>query len=551
VQPEAAMLQTNPINFIATVKWTSTVTNKLLVEAGFTNLTSRALTGYRDTTKPTDVTKYDFGTSVLFNAPIYQSVSAPTPKAVVASVSYVTGQHNLKVGLQVRWGPYFNTYAKNGDIMLQFNNGVPDSVLEYNTPIKPIEDLNADDGFYVQDSWTLKRLTVNAGLRYDYFKLTNPAQSAPAGTWVPARSYPETPVVNWNNVVPRLGIAYDVFGNGKTAIKASASEYVEGEGVQLGQLINPIFLTSNKCAWKDLNSDGLATPNEISSCQGFAGSVSTRIDPNLKRPHQWEYVAMVQHQLMPRFSLSAAYYHRRISDQYGVRNQLVPSTAYTPVTITNPLDGSALTVYNQDPATRGLQDLLLTNQDVLWSKYDGFEMKFEKRFANGGAILGGFTVGKTWGNVRGSSTDLNNPNTLINAYGYVGYDATYQANIAGSWMLPYGIQWSGAFRTATGLPLSRVYPVTRTVVPNLTQVTQSVDLVPPGSVRLQNDNLLDMRFAKIFRVGGAKLQALADIYNVLNSNATTGEVTTIGPSLGKPSGILDGRLLRVGIQLTF
>jgi hypothetical protein len=221
------------------------------------------------------------------------------------------------------------------------------------------------------------------------------------------------------------------------------------------------------------------------------------------------------------------------------------------VTITNPLDGTPLTIYNQDPATRGMVDSLLTNQDALWSRYNGFEVKLEKRFANGGMILGGFTAGRNRGSTLGSSSDLNNPNVLINSIGAVGYDATYQANVAGSWMLPLGIQWSGSLRTATGLPLRRVYTVTRSVVPNLTQVTQNVDLVPPGTVRLQNNNLLDMRLAKIFNVGGAKLQALADIYNVLNSNATTGEVTTIGPSLGRPSGILDGRLLRLGIQLTF
>ena len=195
--------------------------------------------------------------------------------------------------------------------------------------------------------------------------------------------------------------------------------------------------------------------------------------------------------------------------------------------------------------------MLLTNQDYLWNKYHGFEVKFDKRFANGGMILGGFTVGRNRGATPGSSTDLNNPNNLINAVGAVGYDATYQANLAGSWILPLGIQWSGSLRTATGLPLTRTYTVTRSVVPNLTQVSQSVNLVARGAVRLQNNNLLDMRISKIFRVKGATLEALADIFNLLNSNATTGEVTAVGPSLGRPSAILIGRLLRVGIQMTF
>jgi hypothetical protein len=308
---------------------------------------------------------------------------------------------------------------------------------------------------------------------------------------------------------------------------------------------------TQRCAWKDLNNDTEAQPNELSSCAGWVGGATTRIDPNLKRPSQWEYVAMLQHELMARFSVTLGYYHRRISNLYGVSNQLVPLTAYTPVTITNPLTSAPLTVYNQDPATRGLQDSLLTNQDVLNNSYHGFDVKFEKRFANGGMILGGFTAGRKRGSIRGSSTDLNNPNNLINHIGAVGYDATYQANVAGSWMLPFGIQWSGSLRTATGLPLRRVYNVTRSEVPNLTQVSQSVDLVPSGDVRLQNNNLVDMRLSKIFKVKRARLEAIADVFNVLNSNATTGEVTTVGPSLGRPSAILDGRLLRLGIQMTF
>lgn len=552
VLPEAAMVQTTPYDYIVQAKWTSTVSSSLLVEAGLSFLKGSFLTGYRPETGPDDVTKYDFGTDVLFNAPIYNSWSNNDTKAYMASLSYVTGQHNLKMGVQIRYGPYWRPTTKNGDILLRFNNGVADSVDLFNTPVEPAkQNLDADHGVYVQDSWTLKRLTINPGVRFDYFKSSVPAQTAPAGRWIGERSYPEIPVNTWKTVVPRLGTSFDLFGNGKTAIKASASKYVQGEGVSLAQLINPLYLTSQRCAWRDVNGDTEAQTNEISSCQGWGGGITTRIDPDLKRPNQWEFAAQVQHELMPRFSVSAAYYHRRIVDQYGIRNLLVPPESYTALTVTNPLDGSPLTVYNQNPATRGKIDNFLTNQDELWSKYHGVELKAEKRFANGGMILGGFTAGRNRGNIRGSSTDLNNPNNLINAIGAVGYDSTYQVNLAGSWMLPYGIQWSGSLRTATGLPLRRVYTVTRAIVPGLTQVNQSIDVLPSGEVRLENNNLLDMRVAKLVKIGRTQVEAIADIYNVLNSNATTGEVTTIGSSLGRPSAILDGRLLRLGVQMKF
>ncbi len=551
VQPEAAMTQYPKINYIAQSKWTSTLSNKLLLEAGLSWLINHSTTGYRPETKPTDVTKYDFTKSVLFNAPIYDQTSNTRVFSGMVALSYVTGQHNFKVGVQLRGGPYWNTQTKNGDILLRFDNGVANSVDLYNTPVNPWNSLDADHGFYAQDSWTMKRLTVNAGVRVDYFKSSIQAQTQPAGTWIEERSYPEIPVNKWTTVVPRLGVAYDLFGDGKTAVKLGASKYVMGEGVSLAQLINPSFSQSQRCAWQDLNGDTEAQANEITSCQGWTGGITTRIDPDLKRPYQWEYVAEVQRELMPRFSVSAAYYHRRFSQLYGTRNLLVPPTAYTPVAITNPLTNEPLTVYNQDPATRGLRDNLLTNQDELWTRYHGFEVKLEKRFANGGSILGGFTAGRNRGSTLGSSSDLNNPNVLINSVGAVGYDSTYQLNLAGNWMLPLGVMISGSLRTATGLPLTRNYTVTRSIVPGLTQVSQSVSLVPRGEYRLQNNNLVDLRLAKIFQVKDVRLEAIADIYNVLNSNATTGEVTTVGPSLGRVSAILQARFLRIGVQMKF
>jgi hypothetical protein len=549
VEPEAAMIQAPKINYIAQVKWTSTLSNKLLLEAGLSWLINHSTTGYRPETKPTDVTKFDFTKSVLFNAPIYDQTSNTRVFSGTVSLSYVTGQHNFKVGVQLRGGPYWNTETKNGDILLRFDNGVANSVDLYNTPVNPWNSLDADHGLYAQDSWTMKQLTVNAGVRFDYFKSSIQAQTQPAGTWIGERSYPFIPVNTWKTVVPRLGAVYDVFGNGRTAIKAGASKYILGEGVSLAQAINPSFEASQRCAWRDLNGDTEAQPNELSSCQGWGGGITTRIDPDMKRPYQWEYVAQLQHELMPRLSVSAGYYHRRFEQQYGNRNLLVPPTSYTPVTITNPLTNEPLIIYNQDPATRGQIDTLRTNQAELWTRYHGFEVKVEKRFANGGTILGGFTAGRNRGNNAGG--DLNNPNNLINSIGAVGFDSTYQFNLAGNWMLPRGVMLSGSLRTATGLPLTRTYTVTRSIVPNLTQVSQSVNLVPRGEYRLENNNLVDLRIAKIFRVKGAKLEAIADIYNILNSNATISEVTTVGPSLGRPSEILQARFLRLGVQMTF
>ena len=138
---------------------------------------------------------------------------------------------------------------------------------------------------------------------------------------------------------------------------------------------------------------------------------------------------------------------------------------------------------------------------------------------------------------RGSNDDLNNPNVLINSIGATGFDSTYQYKIAGSYPMLYGISLSGALQVATGLPLSRVFTVTRTQVPTLTQVTQNVDLGPAGEVRLPRHSLLDLRVAKTLNLGGSRLQGIVDLYNVFNDNAAISQVTAVGPSLGQTSEI--------------
>ena len=104
------------------------------------------------------------------------------------------------------------------------------SLTEYAVPGKHLERLKADLGIYAQDQWTIRHLTLNLGLRYDYFNAFVPAQELPAGPFVPARNFPEVPCVPcWKDLNPRFAAAYDLFGDGKTALKTSLGRYVAAE----------------------------------------------------------------------------------------------------------------------------------------------------------------------------------------------------------------------------------------------------------------------------------------------------------------------------------
>src|SRR5207248_7160739 len=122
--------------------------------------------------------------------------------------------------------PYRETYNMNGDLRVGFNNGVPALGYLFNTPINAQQNIKADMGIYGQDSWTFHRLTVNAGVRWEWFNSEIRPQTAPAGVWVPARTYAAVPnVPDWKTIVPRIGLTYNLFGKGKTVLRASASKY--------------------------------------------------------------------------------------------------------------------------------------------------------------------------------------------------------------------------------------------------------------------------------------------------------------------------------------
>jgi hypothetical protein len=550
IDSQAATNQTTPIAYVAGLRWTSTISNRLLFESGFAIRFVTSARGPEPNLQPTDYARVDFIKSTLTGSATTDLRNRSAIYRGTESLSYITGSHTLKAGVQYGWGEYILNQSVPHGMILRFSNGVANSVDLYNSPTFAEQDVNVEMGAYLQDSWTLGRLTLSPGVRFDKLVVNIPAQTAPAGPWIGARNFTEiTNVPNWSTTVPRVGAAYDLFGTGKTVVKASASQYAQGQSTALAQLVNPMILTFDRRSWTDLNGDGLAQVNELGPSTGFRGGVTTHIDPNLKRPYNWEFTAGVDHELMPGFGVGATYYRRQFRDQLGTRNLAVPPNAYTPVTITNPLTGAPFTVYNQSAATQGLQNTILDNESQLNANYNGVEFRANARFKNSAQLGGGVTIGRKNGPL--ATGDLNNPNVLINFIGADPFDSTVQVKLHGSYMLPWGVQLSGNLDSMTGYPLLRIFSVTRAQVPGLTQVTQNVDLVASGDVRLPRKNLIDLKLSKVFRWGNRVLEPQATVYNVLNDSGTASEVQTVGPTLGRPVTIISARMLTFAVQVKF
>src|SRR6185295_8775809 len=166
---------------------------------------------------------------LLYGAPTSINLSPQDGNIFNGSVTRVVnnwfGSHQFRTGVQSDWGHYAGNVDFHGDIILRFRNGVPDSVDIRNTPTRNDNKLRKV-AVYFQDAWRIDRLTINAGVRYDYFHTWSPEQSSPAGTFTAPRSYPFVDVMTWKNLKARFGIAYDVMGDAKTVVKGSVSEYV-------------------------------------------------------------------------------------------------------------------------------------------------------------------------------------------------------------------------------------------------------------------------------------------------------------------------------------
>ena len=210
-------------------------------------------------------------------------------------------------------------------------------------------------------------------------------------------------MLSFKNWSPRFGVIYNLLGNGKTALKANVGKYVAIMGNGQADLYNPLGVLTDQRTWRDINGDLFPQYNEVgpSTLSNFGTRAPRFQDPNVEREKQMEVSAAVQHQLLPRMSVTAGYYHRMFYDLAQTVNTLVNvNTDYTPVQIPDPRGGGqTITVYNLNPAKLGRTNLVDTTSKTNRLYWDGIDLSAMGRFGEGGRLYGGASFG-------GSSQDL-------------------------------------------------------------------------------------------------------------------------------------------------
>jgi hypothetical protein len=574
VSPEASDFQSQPASHIAQAKWTSTLSTRLLIEAGYNNTYIGSLFKYRPEVRiggchaafgfcPSgtdygDIAKEDLTLQTRWSASRPTAVAtAPahqpaTSHVVVASLAYVSGAHNFKVGVQDRWGYVKDLrYNINGDIIQQYRNGVASQVLVLNTPLNNKVDLNADFGAYVQDTWTMSRLTLSPGLRFDYFSSKVPAMSVEAGRFVPERTFPEITLPSWTNWSPRIGGAYDLFGNGRTALKGNIGLYVQSEGSGFANTYNPQIFSTDTRTWDDRNRDDIAQESELGPPSNLAFGVrrNQHPDPDIKRPYQWVGDLGVQHELLPGLGVSLTYNRRSYHELIWTDNLAISHDDYTLLTVPDPRgNGQTLPVYNLSRAKLGLVDELDQNSSDNTRVYNGIDVTFNWRIPGGATLYGGTSTGRTVSN----SCQTEDPNSLrFCNQGDYDIPFTTQFKLAGTYPLPFGVRVSGTFQTQPGSDRGVTYQVTRTLVPTLTQAQVVVRLNEPGTLFNDRVNQLDLNFSRSFRRGSAEVRPEVSLFNAFNDDPVLGQVNTFGPALGDVTSILAPRLVRLGLTVRF
>jgi hypothetical protein len=567
----ASVVQTNPVQ-TSQVKYTG-IRGPVVFESNFSVMDGQTNYTYQPETAADAIRYFDTGTTEVRFASTREE-HQPNSRHQFDNVltfgkSGMGGEHLIKAGVQ--WGRlyYASDYSVKGDHWVIYNNGAPTSVRQYNSPAFS-KNVATVTGFFIQDSWSMNRLTLNIGGRYDKYVGTLPEQSSPGGRFAGPRLVPETEVINQNIAVWRAGASYDVTGSGRTAVKASYSRYGLQVGIDRVTNVNPLTVGTRDCVWNDPNGDGRVQDSEVGTCPAtFTGGSVTNYAPGVKWPHSDEGTFGVETQLPGAVRVGAMFYYRTNRNQIGQVNTLQPSSAYTEHTITIP-NGPGGTVQNPQPATGVVYNIsaaanaqglnLRDNVDYLNTTYKGVEFTATKRFSQRWQMQAGFTVGKNEGGVnavggQSNTNDLNDPNNTRFPNGIIGNDSETALRVSGSYELPGRVNLAGSMIANNGYPYISTYNLTRAVAATqgiaLTRASQTILLSERGDERYGNVTMFDVRLSRSFRFGSRSFQPQIDFFNIGNADTTVAHAVAVGPNYLLPNEILAPRIIRVGFSLNF
>ncbi|MBI4264934.1 MAG: TonB-dependent receptor [Acidobacteria bacterium] len=593
---EATVDSKYPGQRFGSVTWSAPLTNRLLLDAALLDRYER----WGDYSPAganlalIQVTDSVSGMTYHGQGPLVDTRN--TNRNLRASVSFVTGAHAFKAGFMNIWAKHNPRNTTNDEhLTYTFTNGVPTSLTMYANP-RESDNRLTDFGMFVQDRWTINRLTLSGGLRYDYLHSWFPAQTLGPARWTPARniSIGKTDWTTWHDVTPRMGAAYNVFGNGKTGLKVTLNKYLGAQSASggFGAAANPlnrVAATTNR-NWNDGNGDfvpdcDLLNPSANGECGPYSnrafGTVlpATNFDPDLVegfgvRFYNWELALSVQHEVAPRMSVEVGYFRRWYGNFIVTDNRAVTAADFDRFSVTAPTDsrlpgggGDVVSnLYNVKPASFGRTDNVVTlskNFGDQTERWHGVDLNLSVRDVYGLRFQGGMSTGNTLTDnceIRDALPEIavNNPYCRVSTKfitqvkGLVSYvvpriDVQVSAGVQN--IVP-GAGGGGQIAANWNASNAVVLPsLGRPLSGNASNI--SVNLVEPGTRYLERSTQVDLRLGKIFRPGGRRASVNLDLYNAFNSNSVLGQINNFGPVWQRPIFVLPGRLAKLSATFDF
>jgi Carboxypeptidase regulatory-like domain/TonB-dependent Receptor Plug Domain len=640
--------------------WSSPVTSRLLLEAGYSRFQylwagfgeapPDALNSFIPVTEQSAM----YGLANLSYRGLYDPLgfafadNDASPTVWRMTASYVTGAQNIKVGYQ---GSYQKSLqgrvANSTQLRYRFNNGTPNAFGYYIAPRWEQNDRTESQSVFAQDQWTIGRLTLQGAVRYDRAWSWAPAERNGTTLTSPFNpqpiSFPETvSVAGYNDITPRMGVAYDTFGNGKTAVKVNLGRYLQAATNDENYWANnPAMRTVTSVPvrdWADgnhnyvidcdisnpLRQDNSATGGDTCGALGgndlnFGKSNPTfaTVNPDILkgwgvRPYDWQFGASVQQQILPRVSVEVSYNRRWFGNFFVTDNLRTTAADYEKWTLPIPQNpalpdaGGTATYYNitQAASARGAQTYQTFETDYAPARtqyWHGVNINVNARLRNSLTVQGGTGTGRGVRNTcalfaalpellsptaqgglatngtafqRIESCDVTEP-FLTSFRGLAAYtipkvDVLISANMRS---VPGTSLGMGSTSATNGISLNANYVVPNLVVQQtlgrlpangLPTSSTTVNLVNPAQVYGDRITQFDMRFAKVLRFSGRRLDVGVDLYNLFNTSdgstfletydyTTNGGATSSNPATRwlRPTAIVAPRFVRFNVRVDF
>jgi hypothetical protein len=603
--------------YVTQATWSSPVTNRVLLEAGFSRFYYRyagfgqvlaavpddAVTDLIQVTEQAAIDGHRANFAYR-GVNVYGDNNA-NPNNWRASAAYVTGSHNLKVGYVGAFQSANVTSRVNEtQLTYRFNNRIPNR-FTYRLPTWRTANRTMMHGLYVQDQWTRGRLTLQGALRYDRASSWSPAEGN--GTTEASRFNPQpitfertVSVHGYNDISPRVGAAYDVFGTGKTALKVNAGRYVENATNDGNYVVNnPAnrIVQSVDRNWQDGNGNFVpdcdmlnpAAQNNLArggdNCAelggnalnfGTVGTGLTQVNPDILggwgvRPYNWQFGLSVQQEVLPRVSVEVGYNRRWFGNFFVTDNTVRGPDDYEAWSFTAPqhpdLPGGggyeiAQYAVSQAAFGRPSQNYVTFETDfgdARTNYWHGVDISANARLLNGFLFQGGTSTGREIDDRCASVVHIDSPDPR-GCRNVEPWRTTFRG--LASYTVPkVAVLVSAALRSLPGPELDADFNVPNTVVRaqlgrlpagGTVNGNQQVNLLVAGEQYASDRTTqVDMRFAKILRFGRTRADVGVDLYNLFNTNDTVGYDGDFGPTWLQPTTIVQPRFVRLNLTLSF